>query len=278
VPPGRDDKILTSWNGLAIKGLADAARALDRPDFATAAGEALDYLHREHWRGRLLATSRHGDVRLDAYLDDHAFLLDAILSVLSQRFEVRWLQFAMQLADALLQRFEDTAHGGFFFTAHDHEQLIHRSRNFHDDATPSGNGVAAAALLQLGWLLGEPRYLEAAERTLRAAWASLADAPLGQVSMAGALDLYLHPPRMIILRGAADGLDLWRRELQRVWRPDVLVFAVPAGAEGLPAALAEKTAREGVVAYLCRGSTCSAPIGSLAELLQALRAPAAAGQ
>jgi uncharacterized protein YyaL (SSP411 family) len=276
VPPGRDDKILTAWNALAIKGLADAARALDRRDFADAAAEALEFLMREHWRGgRLLATSRAGDARLDAYLDDHAYLLAAILSLLTQRFDARWLHFATQLADALLERFEDREHGGFYFTAHDHEALIHRSRNFNDDATPSGNAIAAGALLQLGWLLGEPRYLEAAERTLRAAWASLADSPLGQVAMATALEQYLHPQRMVILRGAPDEIDVWRRELQRVWRPDVSVLAIPADAPGLPPALADKTSCSGTVAYMCRGNTCSAPMDSLPALLQALHAPAA---
>jgi len=276
VPPGRDDKVLTGWNALAIRGLADAARALDRPEFAAAAAGALEFLMREHWRdGRLLATSREGDARLDAYLDDHAYLLAAILSLLTVRFEISWLHFASGLADALLERFEDREHGGFYFTAHDHEALIHRSRNFQDDATPSGNAIAAGALLQLGWLLGEPRYLESAERTLRAAWSALAESPLGQVAMATALDQYLQPQRIVILRGAAGEIDLWRRELQRIWRPDVSVLAIPAEATGLPPGLAEKTARAGTVAYLCRGSTCSAPMDSLPGLLQALRAPAA---
>jgi uncharacterized protein YyaL (SSP411 family) len=276
VPPGRDDKILTGWNALAIRGLADAARALDRPEFAAAAAAALEFLRREHWRdGRLLATSRDGDARLDAYLDDHAYLLAAILSLLTVRFEAGWLGFATDLADALLLRFEDREHGGFYFTAHDHEALIHRSRNFHDDATPSGNAVAAGALLQLGWLLGEPRYLESAERALRAAWSSLADAPLGQVAMATALDQFLNPQRIVILRGAAGEIDLWRRELQRIWRPDVSVLAIPADAQDLPQVLAEKVPRAGTVAYLCQGSTCSAPLDSLPTLLQALRAPAA---
>src|SRR6478609_4315834 len=276
VPPGRDDKILTGWNALAIGGLADAARALDRPEFAAAAAAALEFLMREHWRnGRLLATSRNGDARLDAYLDDHAYLLAAILSLLTVRFESGWLHFATGLADALLERFEDREHGGFFFTAHDHEALIHRSRNFHDDATPSGNAIAAAALLRLGWLLGEPRYLESAERTLRAAWSSLADAPLGQVAMSTTLGEYLQPQRIVILRGEAAEIDLWRRELQRIWRPDVSVLAIPADAPDLPPALASKAPQPGTVAYLCRGSTCSAPLDTLPALLQALRVPAA---
>src|SRR5262249_47958418 len=124
---------------------------------------------------------------LDAYLDDHALLIDAILALLTVRFDASWLRFATELADALLTRFEDQSHGGFFFTAHDHETLIHRSRSFMDDATPAGNAIAAKALQRLGWLLGEPRYLWAAERTLRAAWPSLATAPLSQVHMSEAL-------------------------------------------------------------------------------------------
>ncbi|MEJ0100860.1 MAG: hypothetical protein WDO12_14610 [Pseudomonadota bacterium] len=174
VPPGRDDKILTSWNALAIRGLADAARALDEPRFADSAARALDYLRKVHWRdGRLLATSRDGQAQLPAYLDDHALLIDAILTLITVRFDADALAFAAQLADALLGRFEDRDHGGFFFTASDHEALIHRSRSFTDDATPSGNAIAAQALQKLGWLLGEPRYLAAAERTLQAAWATV---------------------------------------------------------------------------------------------------------
>jgi uncharacterized protein YyaL (SSP411 family) len=207
---------------------------------------------------------------LPAYLDDHAFLIDAILTLCTVRFDARWLDFAVQLADALLDRFEDVEHGGFFFTAHDHETLIHRSRNFHDDATPSGNAIAASALQRLGWLLGEPRYLVAAERTLRAAYGSMVEAPLGQVHMANALEEYLVAHEFIVLRGDADALKIWRRELQRVWRPRVSVIAIPADAAGLPAALAEKTPRGAVVAYRCRGSVCEAPEENLPALLQRL--------
>ena len=271
VPPGRDEKILTGWNALAIRGLADAARALDRPDFAAAAARALEFLRQHHWlQGRLLATSRAGEARLPAYLDDHALLIDAILGLATVRFDARWLGFAVQLADALLDRFEDAGHGGFYFTAHDHEALIHRSRNFHDDATPSGNAIAASALQRLGWLLGEPRYLVAAERTLRAAWPQLAESPLGQVHMANALEEHLAPHEFIVLRGESDLMDTWRRELQRVWRPRVSVIAVPTGAAGLPAALAAKTPRGAIVAYRCRGSHCEAPEENLPALLQRL--------
>ena len=272
VPPGRDDKILTSWNALVIKGLADTARALGRDDLATAAAEALGWLQQHHWRnGRLLATSKDGAARLPAYLDDHALLLDATLALLTVRFSSTALAFAMALADALLHDFEDRMHGGFYFTAHDHETLIHRSRSFSDDAMPSGNAIAVSALQRLGWLLGEPRYLAAAERGLRAAWPTLVDSPLAQVHMATALDEYLQQHAFVILRGEAAQIDLWRRELQRMWRPHTSVIAIPAGMQQLPPALAEKKSREVTCAWLCRGSVCDAPYTSLTDLLQAMQ-------
>jgi len=272
VPPGRDEKILTSWNALVIKGLADAARALGRDDLAVAAAAAIAWLQQHHWRnGRLLATSRDGDARLPAYLDDHALLLDAALSLLTVRFSTATLEFAILLADALLQNFEDAEHGGFYFTAHDHEALIHRSRSFSDDATPSGNAIAVSALQKLGWLLGETRYLAAAERGLRAAWPALAESPLAQVHMASALDDYLQQHSFVILRGEPAQIDLWRRELQRVWRPQTSVIAIAADTAQLPPALLEKKSQGSACAYLCRGSVCDAPCSNLADLLKALQ-------
>jgi uncharacterized protein YyaL (SSP411 family) len=273
VAPGRDDKILASWNALAIHGLADAARALQEPRFAEGASRALDYLRRVHWQGgRLHATSRDGQASLPAYLDDYALLIDAILALLTVRFDAAALGFAAQLADVLLDRFEDAEHGGFFFTASDHEALIHRSRSFSDDATPSGNAIAAQALAKLGWLLGEPRYLAAAARTLRAAWPRLAGSPLGLVHMANALEDHLSPHTFVILRGGQQAIEQWRSVLQRTWRPLVSVIAVPSDSAGLPAALAEKPPRGTAVAYLCRGSTCEAPLHEIASVQAALQA------
>lgn len=274
VAPGRDDKLLTSWNALAIKGLADAARALDRSDLADAAAGALTFLQQHHWRdGQLLATSRNGSARLPAYLDDHALLLDAILSLLTVRFSTGALEFAETLANALLERFEDRANGGFYFTAHDHEALIHRSRSFSDDALPSGNAVAASALQRLGWLLGNSEYLAAAERALRAAWPTLSETPLAQVSMATTLAEHLTPHVFVVLRGDDTSIQLWRRELQRIWRPGVSVIAVPSAATGLPAALAAKQPAGSATGWICQGSQCRQPETDLAALLAALNSP-----
>jgi uncharacterized protein len=272
VPPARDEKVLTSWNALMIRGLAVAARALGDDDLVNSAGQALDFIRARLWReGRLLATYMDGRAHLNAYLDDYVFLADAVLELQQLRFRREELDFARQLIEVVLKHFSDDAAGGFYFTSNDHETLIHRMKSFGDDATPSGNGVAASVLLRLGYLLGEPRYLAAAERTIRAAWAALARYPQSHMSLLTALEELLHPPETVILRGAPAPLESWRRELGKAYAPRRLVLAIPAEAKDLPPGLADKSPRGEVVAYLCRGSTCSAPIDSLEALTGQLR-------
>jgi len=269
VRPGLDDKVLTSWNALMIRGLAIAARILDRPDLADAAAEAADFLRTKLLvDGKLLATFKDGRARLNAYLDDYAFLLDAVIELLQTRWNPAHLQLAITLADGLLERFEDRERGGFWFTAHDHETLLHRSKPFGDEAIPSGNGVAAFALGRLGYLLAEPRYLDAAERTLRAGWRVLQEFPHGHCSLLNALDEYLKPPELIILRGDPGETGTWAATVGAAYDPRRMVFAVPPDAAGLPAGLASKTAPDaGVRAYVCQGTACGPPVDSLEALM-----------
>ena len=164
--------VLTCYGvfALAIRGLVIAGRAMERDDFVDAAVDAVDFIRDKLVvNGRLLANFKDGEARFPAYLDDHAFLLDAILELLQARWSSEHLQFAISLADALLEHFEDADAGGFYFTANDHEALIHRPKPLADESVPSGNGIAAFALQRLGFLLAETRYLDAAERALRAA-------------------------------------------------------------------------------------------------------------
>jgi uncharacterized protein YyaL (SSP411 family) len=276
VAPGLDDKRLTSWNALAIKGLAVAARRLQRPDFGDAAARALDLLRSQHWRdGRLLAHDGQGSAALPAYLDDYAFLIYAVLELASWRFRAGELAFAVALADTLLQHFADTA-GGFFFTADDHEALIARPKSFGDEALPAGNAVAASALLRLGHLLGESRYLDAAERSLRAAWPAIERYPTAHAASLNALEELLHPVEIVLLRGPAAAIAEWQRQLDTVYAPRRWTLAVPnaedpPGPEELPPALAAKTGGAAPVAYICRGSVCSAPLTSLDALAATLR-------
>ncbi len=271
VRPGLDDKILTAWNALAIRGLAAAASALDRPDCLAAAETALAALRERHWRdGRLLAARPGAGPALGAYLDDHAFLAAAILDLQALRFRADELACAVELAETLLAQFEDHVDGGFYFTAADHERLICRPKVLGDDAQPAGNGIAAGVLVRLGYLLGEPRYLAAAERALRAAWAAMLKYPTAHAATLQALEELLAPPQIVILRGPADLIDGWRRQLAAVYAPQRLVLAIPEGTPDLPAALASKRALPGGVAYVCRGSTCSEPLHDFAALARAL--------
>jgi uncharacterized protein len=272
VRPGRDDKVLVSWNALLIRGLAIAARALGRAEFAQAATQALDFIRRRMWRdGRLLATALGDEAHLAAYLDDYAYLLDAVLELQQVRVRGDELHFASELAQVMMERFHDNDAGGFYFTADDHEQLIHRSKVFADDATPAGNAIAAFALQRLGHLLGRPQWLAAAEGTLRAAWRGLEQRPQGHVAMLAALEELIHPPQIVIIRGGAAQIEEWRSQLARVYAPRRMILAVPTDASELPAALADKPAREETVAYVCSGSVCGPPVSTLAQLIVSLR-------
>jgi uncharacterized protein len=272
VRPGRDDKILTSWNALMIRGMAIAARALARDDLLDSASRALDFIRGTLWRdGRLLATSMAGRAHLNAYLDDYVYLADAVLELQQVRFRGEELGFARQLLEVVLAHFSDSAAGGFYFTSDDHETLIHRSKSFSDDATPAGNGIAACVLQRLGYLLGEPRYLAAAERTLRAAWPVMLQHPQAHVALLAALEELLHPPEIVIIRGEPALIEAWRTELAKLYAPRRLVLAIPADAPDLPPALADKAPRADAVAYVCRGSSCSAPLDSLGALIGELR-------
>ena len=264
VRPGLDDKILTSWNALAIAGLARASRRLGRAEWAELAFAAADSIKRHAWRdGRLLATRKGERAHLNAYLDDHAFLLAALDELMQTRFRLEDYAWARELADLLLDQFEDRAAGGFFFTSHDHERLIHRGKPGHDNATPSGNGVAAGALIALGHLAGEPRYVEAAERAVRLFAPRIENSPRGFSSLIAALEALQSPPATVLLAGDPATTAAWHAALCAPVRPSVRVYDV--GGVSLPLELRKGPAASGEAnAWVCRGTACLPPIATLA--------------
>ncbi len=270
IPPGRDEKILVAWNGLMIRGLAIASGALTKPELADAAARAVDFIrHNMQEDGQLLACYADGKARFNAYLDDHAFLLDAVIELLQQRWDNDHLQFAIWLAEQLLEKFEDKENGAFFFTANDHEKLLYRPKSFSDESMPSGNAIAALALNRLGHLLGDARYIRAAERTLIAGWASMIEFPHGHAALITALDEYLSTTEIIIVRGDAEAAE-WCATIRQLFSPERLSFAIPDTASGLPEALATKQTADTTVAYICRGNTCSEPVMKLQDLASAI--------
>lgn len=199
---GRDDQIVTTWNALAIRGLADAGRFLGREDYIDAASRAVDYLRDRHFSdGRLLATTHDGSGRQAGTVDDYAALLDALLHLLAARWRDADCEFACALADAMLANFEDPAGGGFFLGAHDQPLLIQRLRLFGDDSLPAGNANAALGLAELGRLRGDSRYLEAAERTLRTGIAEAESWPSAHATLMRALMDTLRPAAHLVVRG-----------------------------------------------------------------------------
>ena len=272
IRPGRDEKILVSWNALAIRGMARAARVFGRTDWIASARRALQFIRSKMWRdGRLLATYKDGRAHLNAYLDDYAFLIAALLEMMQFDFQLKDLQFAVQLADVLIDQYEDAENGGFYFTARDHESLIHRPKPGHDNATPSGNAAAAWGLGRLAALTGEDRYARAAERTLELFYPVMRAHPAGFGGMAIALDEQLAPPRTLILRGKREALASWQSDLARQFFPDAMVVAIPDGMAGLPPLLDKPARPEPVNGWLCRGVTCLAPISDLVNLKKALK-------
>ncbi len=264
--PGRDEKVLVAWNGLMIGALAKSARILQRDDLTEAAERACTFIEKTLWsNNRLSAVYAQGRARYPAYLDDYAFLAHGILELLQTRWRNADLIFVTDLVETLLAQFEDRD-GGFFFTAHDHESLIHRPKPFADEATPSGNGLAAQVLLTLGHLLGEPRYITAAERTLKAAWPALRDYPHAHGSLLRALSATLDVHETVILRGPAAEIVDWQKFLNAGFNPHRLIFAIDDTQTDLPGLLAERRSADGPIAYVCRGTTCGAPIDSVEAL------------
>ena len=277
IRPGRDEKILGSWNGLMIAGMAKAARIFQREDWLRSAQQAMDFVRGTLWQDdRLFATHKDGKSHLNAYLDDHAFLLNATLELLQTEFRSADLHFATRLADALLERFEDTQNGGFFFTSHDHEALIQRNKTGHDNATPSGNGIAAQCLLRLSKLTGDIRYAEAADRCLKLFFPLMQQAPTQFSSLCTALDEALRPPSMLLLCGLKKESAAWRAAVAAEYQPELMIIELTGDAAGLPAPL-HRPSTSATTAWLCHGTQCLPPITKLEQLLHEL-SPAPSGR
>ncbi len=271
IRPGRDEKMLTSWNALMIKGMITAALRLQEDKYYDSAARCLAFIHAKLWDGeRLRATCKDGRAHFNAYLDDYAFLIDAILHVLSYRWSGKWLSFSMQLADTLIEQFYDQEQGGFFFTSHDHEALLQRRKDFMDDSLPSGNGIATLALLNLGHLTGERRYLAVAEQTLKCSWTWLGRLPHACHAMLLALLEFNKPKPLIIIRGEPSLIDTWQNELRSMNDMRAVVFAIADKTQHLPALLRERWAQGKATAFICEGSRCLEPVHDLHKLKQLL--------
>lgn len=277
-PPGRDDKILTAWNALMISALYRSARLLGKPAFAARAERALAVLKRGAWSdGQLYANLAAPAARIPAFLDDHALLLDAVLeSFRHLPPNAARLAWATRLADALIARFADPDSGALWLSAAAHATPLVRGRTLTDDALPSGTAVAIRALLRLGYLTGETRYLDAAERALRATASTLANYPHACPTLLRALAEYEVPRPHILVFYDPRNIEHWARAIDTApgaRTADVLYLdAKTQDFPGLPARMA--TSGAGERAYVCTGHTCQAPATSPAALTAILESAA----
>ena len=270
VPPACDDKILTSWNALLIGTLAEAGRVLDEPRYIAAAAAAADFLWSQVRRnGRLLHGWTKGEAKQDAFLDDHAFLAAAVLDLYEATGDPKQLSRARELVGALETRFHDDAGGGYFFTPHDGEALIVRTKSGADGSIPSGNGVAAVTLLRLHAFTGEERLRGRAEEILRLYQSAAAENPFGYTTWLEALERWSEGSIEVIVVGPRDGTDtraLWRAAASR-WIPHRSVVRIEPDADEVPEVARDRPAVAGrATAYVCRNFTCSRPVHTPEEL------------
>ncbi len=272
VRPALDDKILTGWNGLMIKGMARSGRILNLPELLSSAHQSVNFLRNSLWQnGRLMASYRSQEVKLNGYLDDYAFLAEGLAELLQSEWRNGDLSFLVSVCDAMILRFEDSENGGFFFTSHDHETLLHRPKPGADDAIPSSNGAAATILYRLGELLGEPRFMESAQKIIKLFAAEVTSNPsvFASLTMA-ALDLSGNG-KTVVVRGSRDQLVQWQKAIGGMYLPDTWVYLIPEDVSDLPSSLALKPPVAGkTVAYICQGLECKNPIETLDELLENL--------
>jgi uncharacterized protein YyaL (SSP411 family) len=268
--PGLDDKRLASWNALAIGALAEAGAALDRDDYLDAARGCAEFVLGEmrDSDGRLLRTYKDGRARLNAYLEDHAFLLEALLTLYEASFERHWFEEARELADSMIRRFGDPARGGFFSTSDDHEELIARRKEVGDHPIPSGNSAAALGLLRLAALTGERSYEDQALGVLRLFAPIAPRQPDAFAHLLRALDFHLAPIKEVALVG--DRLEPLLDVVRAGHRPHLVLAGGPEGTD-VPELMQGRTTIDGeAAAYVCENFACRAPVTNAQQLIPLL--------
>ncbi|MFQ5580411.1 MAG: thioredoxin domain-containing protein [Nitrospiria bacterium] len=281
VKPFRDEKIITSWNSLMISAFVDGYLVTRNVDYLSAAKKAADFILSELCKtGRLLRTYKDGQGKLNAYLEDYAFFIDALLDLYESTFESAYLEQAKNFADQMTDRFYDFKEGGFFYTSTDHEALITRYKASSDQSIPSGNAVAILVLLRLFHLSREKGYFEKAELTLQYFSQAMEENVVGMGNMISAADFYLRKPKEILLSGKRNAPETEHlfSQIHRLYIPNKTLFfrdvSESEGDEGManfPAV--DKAAREGLPTItICHNFSCSLPLSEWDTIRIALKA------
>ena len=279
-PPLRDEKVLTSWNAMMISAHATAALVLGDEDYARRGEQAADFLLRNLRRdGRLLRSYRNGQARHNAYLDDYAFLIAALLDLYEATGKPRWLRTAIELDEVLEEHYEDRAFGGFFMTSGDHEQLLAREKPAYDGAEPSGNSVAVLNLLRLHEFTTRDEYRQRAEKAFRAFESVLKRAPAALSEMMLALDFHLDTPKEVVIVAleSREQAEPFLAKLRETFLPNRILAVVAGGVTleeqtSLIPLLEGKRAIKGkTTAYVCEQRVCELPTSDPAVFAAQIR-------
>lgn len=269
IRPALDDKILTAWNGLMIKGMALAGRLLNDPKCIASAQRAVDFVRANLWKnGRLMASYRNHKATLNGYLDDYVFLAEGLLALLQWQWRGIDFTFLQALCDAMIAHFEDPQNGGFYFTSHDHEKLLYRPKPGADDAIPSANGAAASLLYRVGVLVGNTQYIESATKTLALYSQNIAATPSVFATLTIAAADASENNKTVVVRGSPGKMAAWQQALKPLQRSGVWVYYIADDTANLPDGLALKAAIKGkTVGYVCQGFRCSAALTEVDALI-----------
>ena len=269
IKPFRDEKVLTAWNGLMLAAFADAAGVLGNEEYLQIAKENAAFIQRELQRdGRLLRTWKDGKAKLNGYIEDYANVADGLIELFQVSGDLEYLTEARRLADLMITEFWDVQNGGFFFTSNDHEELVVRNKDFYDNATPSGNSVAADVLLKLAKLTGDEKYERFAVTVLRLAASQIRRHPQGFGRALAALEFHLSATREIVVIGP-NGNKLERAVLSR-YLPEAVIVLSENGMAGLPLLEEKGTIDGNAAAYVCENFVCKRPVTTLTNLEAAL--------
>ncbi len=273
VKPGRDEKIITAWNGLMLAAFAEAARVLHRSDYQEIAIRNAEFvLSTMRKEGRLFRTwkAEPGEAKLMGYLEDYAFYADGLLALYQTTLDPRWFQEARALMEVGLERFQDKENGGFFDTANDHEQLVTRPKNLQDNATPCGNSMAVRVLLMLATYTGQARYETPALQVLTSLQGPMSQYPGAFAHWLGALEFVLAPPKEIAIIGPLDREDTIAllQAVQMPYRPHQVVAAANENeSDGHPELIEARPMQEGkATVYVCQKFACQQPVTTVEEL------------
>lgn len=265
IKPGRDEKVLTAWNGLMMAAFADAAAVLGNEEYLNIANRNAEFIARELTvDGRLLRTWKDGRAKLNGYVEDYANVIDGLLVLFQASGDLRYVEEAKRLADVMILEFWDPESGGFFFTSNDHEELIVRNKDFYDNATPSGNSVAADVLLRLAKIYGDEKYERFGAAVLRLAASQLRRYPQGFGRALSSLEFYLSRNREIVVIG--DRNSELSREVLEAYLPESIILIASTASSQLPL-LEGRTSTQGrPTAYVCENFVCERPVTSVEDL------------